>query len=197
MSHYYKTDNDLKDQDIIIDYVFKERRFNFKSNSGVFSKDEIDQGSQWLLHYLTGLNLHGSLLDVGCGYGVLGITLKTLYPELSVTMIDVNERALASAKENCQINKAACLVLLSDGYQNIEGCYDYIITNPPIRAGKRVVYSILGEAFHHLNKGGSLVAVIRKNQGALSALSHVQACFGNGIVGLKKKGYYIITAIKE
>ena len=194
MSHYYKTDNNLKAEDIKIDFEFSDQSFIFFSNSGIFSKNHVDQGSKILLEYLSGLKLNGKLLDIGCGYGVLGIVLKRLFPELSVTLIDINERALKATKENCKVNNVECYVAKSDVYQNISSKYDFIITNPPIRAGRAVVFTIIEQSKQYLSNHGQLILVVGKKQGALSLLSFIEECYDNSEICLKKQGFYVLRA---
>jgi len=194
MSHYYKTDYNLNEENITIDFNFGNQSFSFVSNSGIFSKSHIDQGSRLLLDYLATLELKGDLLDVGCGYGIIGIVIKKLKPELTVTMSDVNERAVQAALANCRINNVTAAVQTSDLFEQLGEVYDYIVTNPPIRAGKAVVQALVKEALEHLRIGASLILVVRKQQGALSLLKLVRSVFGNGEIVKKKHGYCILRA---
>jgi len=192
MSHYYKTDDSLKDQDITIDFEFENQSFRFRSNSGIFSKSAIDKGSRALLDYLVTQPLSGALLDIGCGYGLLGIVLKKVYPCLEVTLADVNRRAVETTKLNAQVNQVEGKVIFSDLYSAVSDSYDWIISNPPIRAGKDVVYKLIEEAREHMTKEGKLVLVIRKDQGALSALRFCKEIYRTAEIVAKRKGYCII-----
>ena len=139
-----------------------------------------------------------SLLDVGCGYGPIGITIAKLYPYLNIKMIDINERAISLAKKNVEQNKAQNVtVLKSNIYENIkeEESFDYILTNPPIRAGKKVIYEIYDGAIKHLNQNGELWVVIQKKQGAPSTIDHLNAIFGNCEIVTKEKGYFILKSV--
>ncbi len=180
-----------------MDLMFKNEKFTFHSDRGVFSKNKIDEGSKALLDYVAKNPLSGSLLDVGCGYGLLGIVCKKLNPELTVTMIDVNLRALALSQANARLNQVEVVAIESDGYQKITDKFDLILSNPPIRAGKAVVMRILVEAKEHLNAGGELIVVIRKNHGALSALGQMQTTFDNGEIVKRHKGYYILRSVMK
>lgn len=198
MKHYYTDNSDLKSEPKIISYQFQNYQLQFKSDHGVFSKDRIDYGSNVLLNTVSALENVSSILDVGSGYGVIGISLAKHYPTSKVTMIDVNNRAIALANENILINKIknAC-VFSSDGYTKVECTFDLIISNPPIRAGKDVVHRILEEAPLYLNKDGSLWIVIQKKQGAPSAKKKLLEVFGNCEVRKRDKGYYVLVAYKK
>ena len=152
--------------------------FHFYTDAGVFSKKMVDYGSQGLLNALD-LERGKNLLDVGCGYGPLGISLAKVQGVQS-TMIDINSRAIDLAKKNAERN----------------GVVAHIISNPPIRAGKKVVHEIIEGAFDHLNQGGSLTIVIQKKQGAPSAKVKMEDVFGNSEIIRKDKGYYILRSEK-
>lgn len=173
---------------------------NFQTDSGVFSKNRVDYGSRVLLDAMAQLTVpKGDILDVGCGYGPIGMALAAAHPELTCYLVDVNERALALAQHNAVSNHLANVKIApSDCYANVSKTdFGTIVTNPPIRAGKAVVHTILAKAFDHLMSGGMLVCVIQKKQGAASAKKKMQAVFGNCEVVLKDKGYYILKSVKE
>lgn len=169
--------------------------FHFYTDAGVFSKKMIDFGSQVLLNTLV-FNKGETLLDVGCGYGVLGITLVKVQG-VKATLVDINQRAIGLAEENAAINNVSVTIFQSNLYANVVGYFDHIISNPPIRAGKAVVHAILEKAIDHLVVGGDLTIVIQKKQGAASAKTKMQELFGNVAVLKKSKGYYILRSIKE
>ena len=168
--------------------------FNFYSDAGVFSKKMVDYGSQVLLNALD-LERGKNLLDVGCGYGPLGISLAKVQGVQS-TMIDINSRAIDLAKKNAERNGVVAHIFQSNIYENVSEKFDYIISNPPIRAGKKVVHKIIEGAFDHLNQGGSLTIVIQKKQGAPSAKVKMENVFGNAEIIRKDKGYYILRSEK-
>lgn len=169
MEHYFTNNNDLKSELRDIKYTLNEYNFMFKSDNGVFSKNEIDYGSEFLVKTFLESNKKNinNLLDVGCGYGFIGVTLAKIL-NVKVTMIDVNKRAVHLTKMNIEINKVNGECFESNIYENINSKYDLIISNPPIRAGKDVVLKILIGGLERLNKDGELWFVIRKNQGAES-----------------------------
>ncbi|MBF7093826.1 class I SAM-dependent methyltransferase [Streptococcus sp. HF-1907] len=168
--------------------------FQFYSDAGVFSKKMIDFGSQVLLNALE-VDNGKKLLDLGCGYGPLGISLVKVH-QLDVTMVDINNRAIELAKKNAERNQVVATIFQSNVYENVNGSYDYIISNPPIRAGKKVVHQIIEESIDYLNDGGSLTIVIQKKQGAPSAKAKMEEVFGNCEIVKKDKGYYILRSEK-
>lgn len=168
--------------------------FHFYTDAGVFSKKMVDYGSQVLLNALD-LERGKNLLDVGCGYGPLGISLAKVQGVQS-TMIDINSRAIDLAKKNAERNGVVAHIFQSNIYENVSEKFDYIISNPPIRAGKKVVHEIIEGAFDHLNQGGSLTIVIQKKQGAPSAKAKMEDVFGNSEIIRKDKGYYILRSEK-
>ncbi|MGT2736796.1 class I SAM-dependent methyltransferase [Streptococcus orisratti] len=170
-------------------------KFSFLTDSGVFSKKMIDFGSQLLLN-----NLHFSegdtLLDVGCGYGPLGLALAKVQG-VKATMVDINNRALDLAKQNAEKNDVEATILSSNIYESVSGYFDHVISNPPIRAGKQVVHTIIEESKNYLLEDGDLTIVIQKKQGAPSAKAKMEEVFGNVEVVKKDKGYYILRSVKE
>lgn len=199
MEQYFTNNPGLKSELRTIIYKKDGQTLSFYSDNGVFSKDKLDYGSTLLLEtVLKNVNKKNlDILDVGCGYGFLGISLAK-FLNAHVTMCDVNKRALHLAKRNSENNnvKSLCQVLESNIYENITNIYDLIITNPPIRAGKIVVYGILDGARDYLKEDGELWMVIRKNQGAKSAIEHLNNIYKCEIV-TKSKGFYIIKAKKH
>ena len=138
-----------------------------------------------------------TLLDVGCGYGTLGISLKKAYPWLHVEMVDVNERAIALANESIEHNQENDIIAYkSSVYENVKDTFDIIVSNPPIRAGKKIVFEILEKAYDHLNNQGELFIVIQKKQGAPSAKKKMEDVFGNCEIIKRDKGYFILKSVK-
>lgn len=169
--------------------------FTFYTDSGVFSKKMIDFGSQVLLNTLT-FDSGDSVLDLGCGYGPLGISL-TKVQDVKVTMVDINNRAIELALKNAEKNQVDVNIFQSNIYENVLSTFDHIISNPPIRAGKKVVHEIIEKSIHYLNDGGDLTIVIQKKQGAPSAKEKMAHIFGNVETLKKDKGYYILRSIKD
>lgn len=200
-NHYYTNQPNSKSQEKHFCYVLKGFTFQFASDNGVFSKNMIDFGSQLLIEsYEVPTHLaQGKLLDVGCGYGPMGLSFAKAYPEMSVEMVDVNERAMDLAKRNAEANGIQNVTIHeSNTYDNVHAKdYSVIISNPPIRAGKEVVHRILAEAYDHLVEEGQLVIVIQKKQGAPSAQKKMQEVFGNVERIALDKGYWILVSTKE
>ncbi|WP_270283284.1 class I SAM-dependent methyltransferase [Streptococcus infantarius] len=168
--------------------------FTFLTDSGVFSKKMVDYGSQVLLNTLD-FEKGKTLLDLGCGYGPLGISLAKVQG-VKPTMVDVNNRAIDLAKQNAQKNGVEADIFQSDIYEKVNGTFDYIISNPPIRAGKQVVHTIISESINYLKVGGNLTIVIQKKQGAPSAKAKMEEVFGNVEILKRDKGYYILRSEK-
>ena len=175
--------------------VLLGQKMNFYTDAGVFSKKMIDYGSQVLLSTLD-FQEGESVLDVGCGYGPIGLSLAKVQG-ITVTMVDVNERALDLAKKNANRNGVEAQIFSSDVYEAVEGVFAHVISNPPIRAGKKVVHQVITGSFEHLKPGGDLTIVIQKKQGAPSAKAKMEETFGNCEIVKKDKGYYILRSEKE
>lgn len=197
MDHYYSADPTSKSEERILEYELKGNKFKFISDNGVFSKNHVDFATDFLIKTIYD-DVKGDILDVGCGYGVIGITFSKSKNVKSVTMLDVNHRALELAKRNSISNRIDNIrIVESDGFANIESLYDTIITNPPIRAGKAVIYKMYEDAKNHLNNGGILFLVINKKHGAPSTIEYLKELFGNCEIVDKKSGFNVLKCIKE
>ena len=196
-NQYFENNENLKSNIQTIKYYFKKNTLLFDTDNGVFSKGGIDYGSNVLLQTLPDLEGRNTLLDVGCGYGTMGLTLAKKYPNLYIDMVDVNLRAIELSKNNAIKNNINNVnIYESSCYENVDKCYDIIISNPPIRAGKKIVFEILSGAFDYLNDGGELWIVIQKKQGAESSLKHLKTIFNDVEVVNKDGGYWIIKSRK-
>ena len=175
--------------------VFAGKVLAFDTDAGVFSKQHVDPGSELLCKSLPD-DLEGDVLDMGCGWGAMTVMTLARFPKVSMTMADVNERALALAVSNVEKNRMQAKAVLSDGFEKIVGEFDAVITNPPIRAGKAVIYKMFEDAKTHLRAGGRLILVIRKQQGAPSALKFLKELYGKAEVIERDGGYWIIECTK-
>ena len=197
MSHYFENDNNLKEDKKIINVDMFGKGFRFSTNSGVFSKDKVDYGTKLLLNNIVIHKKSGKLLDLGCGYGVLGVILGENYKNLDIDMVDVNERAVTLANYNLQlngVNGVNCYV--SNIYEGVSSKYDYIVTNPPIRAGKDVLLQFLVGSYDYLVSDGQLWFVMRKDHGVKTMILRLQELFDVQIV-CRDKGFYIVKCVKK
>ena len=198
MSHYFQDDPNLVSNIKEITFEINGLTMKLLTDNGVFSKNNVDEGSYAFLKVLLPLDLGNHILDLGCGYGTIGLTLAKAHEEARITLADVNPRAVALCERNAGLLNLSprVTILQSDIYEKIEGPYDSIVVNPPIRAGKVVTYQMYKESKHYLIDGGSLYVVIRRKQGAESALKYIETVFENVSVLHKEKGYWIIKATK-
>ena len=199
MSHYFQDDPNLVSNIKEINFEINGITMKLLTDNGVFSKNNVDAGSYAFLKVLLPLDLGKHILDLGCGYGTIGLTLAKAHEEARITLADVNPRAVALCERNARLLNLSprVTILQSDIYEKIEGPYDSIVVNPPIRAGKTVTYRMYEEAKQYLIDGGSLYIVIRKAQGAESASRYIETIFGNVTLLKRDKGYYIYRAVKS
>lgn len=168
------------------------KEIEFLTDSGVFSRGHVDYGSKLLAESLP--KLTGRVLDLGCGYGFLGVAMKLMNPDIGVVMCDMNRRALDLARQNAKKHAVQAEIVESDGYGAISGMFDAIVTNPPVRAGKDVYYPWFDGAPERLNPGGALYVVLQRKQGAPSAMRHLETLFQNVEIIARGAGYHIIQA---
>lgn len=195
--HYYTNSPTTQSNEKLHDIVVAGLTLRLWTDNGVFSKGGLDFGSRVLIETISDkLSINGSILDVGCGYGPIGISLAKLTRQ-EVTMSDINERAVELTKKNVLQNGVDASVLVSSIYENIDQAdFDLVVSNPPIRAGKDVVHGIIEGSFNHLQNGGKLVMVIQKKQGAPSAEKKMNEIFGNVELLAREKGYWILCSVK-
>ncbi|BBK29107.1 class I SAM-dependent methyltransferase [Staphylococcus arlettae] len=201
MSHYYDANPEVESDETVFTYSYDNHNLKLTTDTGVFSKGKIDFGSDLLVTTFLKANPPGptkNIIDVGCGYGPIGLMVAKVAPHHQVTMVDVNQRALALAKRNKQKNHIENVEIVeSDGLTQVEDAtFDFVLTNPPIRAGKTVVHQILTDASSKLKQEGALYVVIQKKQGMPSAKKKMQEVFENVEVVEKSKGYYILRSVK-
>ena len=192
MGHYFINDENLVSNIQEFSVSIQNCLFRFKTDNGVFSKRELDFGSKLLIETVLKENIQGEVLDLGCGYGAIGIIISKL-KNCPVDMIDLNKRALYLANLNSVANK--CLktnVFYSDGFSLIKKKYDVIISNPPIRIGKVKLYNIFRDAKNFLKENGIIYLVIRKEQGAKSFMKDFSKLYRIEVLN-KRKGFYIIS----
>ncbi len=181
-------------EDRHFNFVYADKELHFETDAGVFSKQHVDPGSELLCRTLPD-TLSGPVLDMGCGWGAMSVMIAAAHAGVQITMTDVNERALALAERNMRLNGFSAEAMLSDGFAEVKGMFSCIVMNPPIRAGKTVIFGMFEDAKSHLLPGGSLFLVIRKKQGAESALRFLQGIYETARVIEKSGGYWIIQCM--
>ena len=193
--HYY-TENPTSAHDerrLTLDIL--GHALDFTTDAGVFSRDGLDRGTEVLLEALP--ELSGRVLDLGCGWGAVGVALGKRQPELEIVMTDINQRAVQLARRNLAANGVAAEVVQGDGFASVKGQFDAIITNPPIRAGKALIYGLFAEARERLNPGGALYIVMRKQQGAPSALKYLREIYAEAEIVDRGSGFHVMRARRE
>jgi 16S rRNA (guanine1207-N2)-methyltransferase len=197
--HYYSSNPTTESNPQTWTYQLRGNTFTFTSDSGVFSKNEVDFGTRLLIESFEMPNIEGKVLDVGCGYGPIGLAVAKEDPARQVIMVDVNERAVELSKLNAKQNSITNVsVYQSNLFEAIKNeIFSVILSNPPIRAGKKVVHQIFELSYKHLQQQGELWIVIQKKQGAPSAIEKLKSIFPEVEIVTKKKGYFIIKAKKH
>ncbi len=188
MSYYFDKDTKVESKEVITKAEIGNTLFTFITDNNVFSKRGLDFGTRTLLENIK--DIDGDILDFGCGYGPIGIYIKKKF-NVNVDMIDINKRAINLAKKNAKLNSVEVMIFESNIYENVTKKYDYIITNPPIRVGKKILYEILLSAKDYLKENGHLIFVINKDQGAKSVMKDMEKAYNVKLVE-KNKGFFII-----
>lgn len=189
MSHYFENNPTSSHEEKMIKVFIKNNHFSFITDNDVFSKKGLDFGTRTLLESIDIDKINGKVLDFGCGYGPIGIFLA--YYGKDVDMLDINNRAIELAKRNAKINNVKANIFASDLYDNVADKYDYIISNPPIRVGKEILYKILFGAKEYLNQSGHLIFVVHKDQGAKTLAKNLEEKYKVTIIN-KNKGFFVI-----
>ena len=199
MQHYF-IDKEHQESDF---FEFKDNVLGydlcFRSCDSIFSKNKIDDGTRTLLNTINEqCDLCGKGLDVGCGLGVISIALIKRF-NVTFDMIDINNTAVKLSKENLMKNNVqhSAKVWCSNGFEKVEDCYDFIVTNPPIKTGKKLLFDLMSGAFEHIKQNGQLLLVIRKDHGMESLKKYLIDVFGNCEIIERNKGYYILKSIKN
>ncbi|MCT8136423.1 class I SAM-dependent methyltransferase [Anaerobacillus sp. CMMVII] len=198
-NHYYSEKPTVESSRRKWESQLRGMKMQFTSDAGVFSKKEVDFGTQLLLETYRFPESGGNILDVGCGYGPIGLTLAKESPESSFVLVDVNERALELAELNAKLNSIDNVTVKKSNLLSalVGETFSSILSNPPIRAGKKVVHQLFEDAYTHLSDQGELWIVIQKKQGAPSAIEKLESLFAKVVVEKKSKGYFIISAKKS
>lgn len=195
MSHYFINDNNLKHNKKIININYNNKEIKLYTDNGVFSKEHFDYGSKLLVNNFLKEEKSGRVLDLGCGYGVIGIILSQ-NKKLYIDMVDINNNAVNLTKENLKLNNIEnATSFVSNIYSEITNKYDYIITNPPIRAGKETIRTFLFDAQNHISENGEIWFVMRKDHGVKSMMKELEKDYKIEVVD-KDKGFYIVKLKK-
>lgn len=194
MSEHYYTQNPTSRHDVKrLNIALDDKVLSFDTDAGVFSRGELDAGTELMIKSLP--EMSGTALDLGCGWGALGLFVKARNPGLHITLADINERAVELSRKNALLNDLECDVICSDGFNGVSGTFDFILTNPPIRAGKRVIYDMFLKAREHLTASGALYIVIQTKQGADSALKFLRENYAHADIIARGGGFKVIRAL--
>ncbi len=194
MSHYFIEDPTLEKEPKIVEFDIFGHKVKVVSDKGTFSKYRVDLGTSIFIKTLVALPLKGNTIDLGCGNGIIGISLKKIFNDnINIDFSDINSYCIELTKKGLNLNNISGEVFVSDGFNNINKNYDYILLNSPISCGKEICYKLYKEAKSHLNEMGKLLIVIRKDKGALSHVKYLSSLFENVEIINKEKGYFIIS----
>ncbi len=190
--HYFTPSPQSESRPARFETRYRGHTLLFETDSGVFSRTGLDKGTETLLNALPA-DMGGRLLDMGCGYGALGVSIAAACPGCRLTMADINQRAALLAAGNARLNRVEAETVIGDGFSGLAGrTFDWIVTNPPIRAGKKVIYRLFADAAAALAQGGRLALVIRKQQGAPSARAYLETLFARAEIIARSAGYWVI-----
>ncbi len=195
--HYYTDKPNVESKRERISETLRGETLHFLVDRGVFSKSGIDYGSKLLIESFMPPSIPGPVVDVGCGWGPIGITAARMMPDRLIEMVDINERAIELSTLNGDLNNVKNIkVFQNDLLSDFKGQYAAIITNPPIRAGKHVVFNLYEQAYSLLLGDGELWIVIQKKQGAPSTMKKLEELGFEVEIVEKSKGYFIIKGKK-
>lgn len=196
MSHYYTDNKNLKSNPKTFEYVFDNEVFEFTTDHGVFSMDHVDYGTYVLIKAIYRKALGNKILDLGCGFGPIAIIIGRFHKDAMIDMVDVNTRALELCQANALQNCISATAYLTDNILSLNKQYNTVILNPPIRAGKSLIFDLYAKAYEVLEEDGHLYIVILKRQGAQSSLNKLLELFRSVQVIAKDGGYWVIEAQK-
>lgn len=189
--HYYSENPNIAHDEKQVIYEVMGNEFRCVTDAGVFSRDGLDMGTRIMLEVMP--EMHGRVLDLGCGWGPVGLAVGKKYPETDILMTDINLRAVETAEKNLRANGVKnARAVQGDGFENVEGKFDFILLNPPIRTGKNVIYAMFSDAREYLSEKGALYIVIRKQQGAESAEKYLNTIYGDVDRIAREKGYWVL-----
>ncbi len=200
MEHYFTNNTQTEDNFRTIDYYINDEKLEFLTNNAVFSKSSVDFGSDFLNKFVIESldNSPKKLLDLGCGYGAMGLTIGHFLDNLHLTLVDINERATYLCEKNAKtiLNHSNFNVVTSNILDDVNDTFDVIVLNPPIRTGKENIFAMYEACYEKLNVGGEFFVVIQKKQGAPSTKNKLTELFGNCVVADKDSGYFLLVSKK-
>ncbi|UCZ53360.1 methyltransferase [Bacillus shivajii] len=198
-NHYYSEKPEVESQRKKITETINEVTFQYIVDRGIFSKKGIDFGSKLLIEtFEETLDVAGPIADVGCGWGPIGIAIAKRYENRKVHMFDINERAISLSIENAKVNGVGNVVVEQNNLleNQPDEFYSAIVSNPPIRAGKEVIFKLYEQAVEALKLNGELWLVIQKKQGAPSTMKKLEELGLDVEIVNKSKGFFIIRGKK-
>ncbi len=197
MEHYFIARKHRDDEYFTFNDTLLGHPLSFRTVPGVFNYKGVDQGTRTLIDALAKLNISGKVLDIGCGLGIIGITIAKHFKDVQVTMSDINTTCVALAEQNRATNRVNVNVVAGDAYATIAERYNWVVSNPPIKAGKKVLFDMVLGAKNILERNGNIVIVIRKNLGMDSLRKAMIETYGNCTILDRNKGYYILMSKKD
>ncbi len=197
-THYFTPAPETAHRRRTVTATLRGRRFALRTDRAVFAQRGIDRGSRLLIESMT-VGSRDLVLDLGCGYGVIGLTAAALAPEGWAHLVDVNERAVTLARENAARNGLTNVTVhLGDGVARVADLrFDLVLTNPPIRAGRRTVLAFFAGAHAVLRPGGRFLFVAGTGQGARTLARHAEALFGHVSETAKGGGFRVYSATRQ
>ncbi len=195
IGHYFQNNPPKQLRNYTVTFTVRQQPFSLLARSGVFSKRTLDTGTAILIDVLLDENITGKVLDLGCGYGPVGLTLARFNPHLELTLADINEQAVQDAQHNANsLGFTTLRIVVSNGFQELTQNFDVIAFNPPIRAGKKAIYDLYHQTKQHLTQAGRLYIVIRKDKGAITHRAYLETLFSEVQLLRRDQGYHVLVA---
>lgn len=196
--HYFSRRPGSSHTERMISCNLRGKDYGFVTDASTFSKGKIDAGTRLLIKYMK-VGPTDTVLDLGCGYGPIGIVAASLAGNGRSCMVDINERSADLAERNARLNRISNVeVRHGDMFGPFGGMlFDVILTNPPISAGKRVVLAFISGSHEHLKQGGRFYLVARTRQGAKTLKEKMGETFGNAEYVSMHGGYRLIMSEKS